>query len=92
MAAANAEQVYPEELATALAAEFPQLKERGRSVAYMDTVGSVLYTKSLLEAVVEDLSANVYSNPHSCAVTRKGKKSLESVFNICMTLISTGHA
>ncbi|XP_063156384.1 molybdenum cofactor sulfurase isoform X2 [Candoia aspera] len=47
--------------------EFPRLGE----ITYLDHAGAALYPESLLKAFTDDLSTNVYGNPHSQNISSK---------------------
>ncbi|XP_007442731.1 molybdenum cofactor sulfurase-like [Python bivittatus] len=47
--------------------EFARLGE----IIYLDHAGTALYPESLLKAFTDDLSTNVYGNPHSQNISSK---------------------
>ncbi|KAL8165838.1 UNVERIFIED_CONTAM: hypothetical protein K2H54_055527 [Gekko kuhli] len=40
-------------------------------ITYLDHAGATLFPQSLLKAFTEDLSANIYGNPHSQSISSK---------------------
>ena len=64
------EQVFEDSVLEEIEQNFPKLNGNKRNNVYLDNAGAALYGREQLKAVFDDLSSNIYSNPHSCAKTK----------------------
>ncbi|KAF3399445.1 Molybdenum cofactor sulfurase [Talaromyces pinophilus] len=60
-----AQEFYPESIDEIRDREYPTL----RDVTYLDHAGTTLYAKSLIEKYSQDLTGNLFGNPHSASAS-----------------------